>query len=255
MPKADEDAFDRRPLHERIAADLRDEIMSGTLAPEADLPSTQRLKERFAASNATVQKALQLLKGERLVVGRPGAAVTVREHRQETVRPADYAQPPGPGEPYPLLAQAAGRGKRADIRLLEVAGVRPPADIAAALELTVSGTAVMRRQLILHDGDPVELATCYYPVALARGTPITVARKIRGGVPALLAELGHSPRRTVDRVSARVPTQEQYEALRLPGDLPILRTLRVVYDDHDHPIEAMIMAKSGHLHELLYEFT
>ena len=29
------------------AADLRDEIMTGSLAPGANLPSTQRLKERF----------------------------------------------------------------------------------------------------------------------------------------------------------------------------------------------------------------
>jgi GntR family transcriptional regulator len=35
MPKADEEAWDRRPLHERIAADLRDEILGGELEPGA----------------------------------------------------------------------------------------------------------------------------------------------------------------------------------------------------------------------------
>ncbi|MFC8006885.1 winged helix-turn-helix domain-containing protein, partial [Streptomyces olivaceus] len=88
VPRAETEYVDRRSLHERIAADLRDDIMSGELAPGASLPSTARLKERFDASNATVQKALQLLKEEDLVVGRAGASVTGREHRRRTVAPA-----------------------------------------------------------------------------------------------------------------------------------------------------------------------
>jgi GntR family transcriptional regulator len=59
----------------------------------------------------------------------------------------------------------------------------------------------------------------------------------------------------VDHVSARVPTQEQYELLELPSELPILRTFRVVYSDNERPIEATIMAKAGHLYELQYEFS
>ncbi|MEC3997438.1 GntR family transcriptional regulator [Actinacidiphila sp. DG2A-62] len=215
--------FDRRPLHERIAADLRDEIMSGDLAPGSSLPSTQQLKNRFDAASATVQKALQLLKSEQLVVGRAGSAVTVRPHRQETVRPAAFSQPVAPGGPSPLVAEAVARGRSAVVRLLEVGEVRPPADVAAALRLHGDDTAVMRHQLLLHDGEPVEL--------------------------------GYPPRRTVDLVSARVPTQEQYEALRLPGNLPVLRTLRVVHSDDDLPVEATVMAKAGHLHELRYDFT
>lgn len=59
----------------------------------------------------------------------------------------------------------------------------------------------------------------------------------------------------MDRVSARVPTQEQYQALNLPSGLPVLRTLRVVYSDEQRPIEATVMVKAGHLYELQYEFT
>lgn len=59
----------------------------------------------------------------------------------------------------------------------------------------------------------------------------------------LLAELGYPPRLSVDRVSARVPTQEQFTALRLPGDLPVLRTLRVVRSDGDLPSRTRKKAK------------
>ncbi|WP_414168535.1 GntR family transcriptional regulator [Streptoverticillium reticulum] len=235
VPKAEDNACDRRSLHERIAADLRDEIMSGDIAPGDRVPSTRQLKSRFVASNATVQKALQVLKAEGLVVGRPGASVTVRPHRQRTLRPA-------------------WRPRRDGSRLLDVAEVRPPADVAAAMNLMRNGTALLRSRIVLFDDEPVELVKSYYPLDIARGTPMMEHRTIGEGAPALLAELGHPPRRCVDQVSARVPTQEQYRALEMPGDLPVLRTFRVIYGDGDRPIEVSVMAKAGHLQELEYGF-
>ena len=246
---------DPRSLHERIAADIRDEIMTGDLAPGAKLPSTAQLKARFDASNATIQKALQVLKDERLVIGRAGAAVTVREHRQRTMRPAAFMAPAGSSEPYRWLTEAAKHGTQAHSTLLDVAEVRPPADVSSALNLAENETALLRHQVLSIDGEPVELVKSYYPLAIAQETPIKDKRKIKGGTPTLLAELGYPPLLSVDRVSARVPTQEPYQALNLPSDLPVLRTLRVVYSDGQRPIEVTVMVKAGHLYELQYEFT
>ncbi|MFF5130760.1 GntR family transcriptional regulator [Streptomyces syringium] len=254
VPKTEVDSLDRRSLHERIAADLRDEIMSGDLPPGANLPSTTQLKARFDASNATVQKALQLLKDEHLVIGRPGAAVTVREHRQRTMRPAAYMAPSKAGEPYRWLTEASKQGGQARSKLIEVAEVAPAADVSAALRLPEGGMALLRCQLLLINDEPVELVKSYYPLEIVRGTAMTERRKIKGGTPTLLNDLGFPPRLSVDRVSARIPTQEQYNALRLPSDLPVLRTLRVVYSDNERPIEATVMVKAGHLYEMQYEF-
>lgn len=255
VPKAEPDAPDRRSLHERIAADLRDDIMGGELPPGAKLPSTTHLKARFDASNATVQKALQLLKDEGLVVGRAGAAVTVREHRQRTMRPAAFMAPAAPGEPYRWLTEAANHGASARTTLLDVAESRAPADVRTAFGLPEDGLALLRAQLLLIDDEPAELVRSYYPLDIARGTALMERRSIRGGTPTLLADLGHPPRRSEDRVSARIPTQAQYQALRLPSSLPVLRTFRVVYSDDERPIEATVMVKAGHLYELQYEFT
>ncbi|CAM5593401.1 hypothetical protein GCM10010329_48770 [Streptomyces spiroverticillatus] len=255
VPRTDTAAADRRPLHERIAADLRDEIMSGDLPPGGKLPSTAQLKERFDASSATVQKALQLLKEEGLAVGRAGSAVTVREHRQRTMRPASYMAPAPAGEPYRWLTETSKLGANPHSTLLDVTETAPPADVAARLGLAQGETAVLRRQLLTLDDEPVELVASYYPADIARGTPIAERCKIRGGTPALLAELGFPPRLSIDHVSARVPTQDQATALRLPGNLPVLRTLRVVLSDAERPIEATVMVKAGHLYELQYEFT
>ncbi|MER6255868.1 GntR family transcriptional regulator [Streptomyces sp. NPDC001584] len=255
LPNSGAEGLDPRPLHARIAADLRDEIMSGELAPGAKLPSTTLLKARFNASNATIQKAVNLLKDEGLVVGRAGAAVTVRENRQRTVRPAGSLAPAANGTAYPWLAELAERESAASTTLLAVLDVRVAGDIAAALGRPEGTPAVCRRQLISIDNEPAELVSSYYLPEIAHGTALAEPRRIRGGTPTLLTELGHPPRHSVDRVSARVATQEQYAALRLPGELPVLRTLRTVYDEDERPIEVTVMVKAGHLYELRYEFT
>ncbi|MCX5407912.1 GntR family transcriptional regulator [Streptomyces sp. NBC_00335] len=245
---------DPRPLHARIAADLRDEIMNGDLAPGSKLPSTSQLKSRFDASNATIQKAVRLLKDEGLALGRAGAAVTVRDTRQRTVRPSGSLTPAVDGASYPWLTEASEPARAAHSTLLAVEEVSVVGDVAAALGLPEGSAAVCRRQLITIEGEPAELVSSYYPPDLARGTALAEPRRIRGGTPTLLTELGFPPRHSMDRLSARVATQEQYTALRLPGDLPVLRTLRAVYGAEGQPIEVTVMVKAGHLYELQYEF-
>ncbi|WP_460702675.1 GntR family transcriptional regulator [Myceligenerans halotolerans] len=41
---------DQRPRHEQVAAELREQILSGDLAPGAQLPSTAQLMARFDAA-------------------------------------------------------------------------------------------------------------------------------------------------------------------------------------------------------------
>ncbi|MFD3802672.1 GntR family transcriptional regulator [Streptomyces sp. NPDC058611] len=250
------DGSDPRPLHVRIAADLRGEIMSGGLASGAKLPSTAQLKNRFDASNATIQKAVQLLKSEGLVIGRAGSAITVRQNRQRTVRPAGSLAPAGDGTTYPWLARAVTeQSAAARVTLLSVEEVPVAGDVATALGLPGGGRAVRRYQLITLDGEPAELVSSYYPLDVAHGTALAAARRIRGGTPTLLTGLGFPPAHSTDRISARIATQEQYAALRLPGDLPVLRTLRTVCDGDHRPVEVTVMVKAGHLYELQYEFT
>ncbi|MFD5814761.1 GntR family transcriptional regulator [Streptomyces sp. NPDC127038] len=253
-PTAESATADPRPLHERIAADLRDQINAGDYPPGTAIPSTEQLKTRFNASNATVQKALGLLKREGLVVGRAGSSVQVRGLRRQIMTPALYSAPAAPGGRYRWIAEAERRGQSGTSKLLEVGEVVPPGDVREALGLDEGQRAVLRKQILFLNEEPCELVKSYYPLDLAAGTALMLRKRIRGGSPALLAEAGYPPARTLDRVSACIATQEQYEALQLPSDLPVLRTLRVVLSQDDRVIEVTEMAKASHLYELQYEF-
>lgn len=227
---------DRRPRHEQIAAELRDQILSGDLAPGTQIPSTAQLVTRFDAANATIQRALRNLKDEGFLDSRVGKGVYVRATRPFVVDVAAYLPPDG--------------GFRYD--LLDVEEVTPPADVALALRLPDDGQAVRRRRLLLHDGVPVELSMSYYPAGLVAGTPLTGPGKVRGGAPTVLADLGMPEQAFTDRVSARQPTTEEVDLLALPDGVPILRQLRTVLTHGDRPVEVSVLIKGAHLYELQY---
>ncbi|MEU3463671.1 GntR family transcriptional regulator [Streptomyces sp. NPDC006733] len=243
---------DPRPAHQQIAAQLRDRIMARRWEPGSKFPSTQQLMSEFGVAGTTIQKALQVLKAEGFAVGHPGKGVFVREQPNHTIVPASYIQPSQGGAPYSWVERAAERSRTGSTRILDVAEVPAPHDVAEALGLADGATAVLRSRLMLLDDEPAELVHSYYPVELARGTPLADRRRIRGGSPTLLAELGHPPREFVDRVSARPPTTDELTALELPAEVCVLRTFRVVHSDGGRPIEVTVMVKAGHLYELEY---
>ncbi|MEN3308815.1 MAG: GntR family transcriptional regulator [Micromonosporaceae bacterium] len=228
---------DGRPRHQQIAAEIRARIMSGELAPGTQLPSTPNLVTQYTAANATIQRALATLKEEGFLISQVGKGVYVRDRQPHVVEVAAYFAPSPRGYSY---------------QLLEVAEVRPSADVMLALGLAEGDVAVLRHRLLLHDGEPVELSWSYYPAELARGSDLAKRGKISGGAPRVLAELGHPQRDFVDRLSARLPTTEELEILELPDDVPVIRQSRVIYSSQARPVEASILVKGAHLHELVY---
>ena len=220
---------DGRPRHQQIAADLRALIMSGDL--RGSLPTTHELMETYRVGSPTVQRAVQVLKDEGFAEGRRGSGVYAVA--RVAIDSVAYI-PPEHGYAY---------------RLLEVAEVVPPAAVREAFGIAPEGSAVMRHRLMtLHDV-PVELSWSYYPMSVAAGTPLTEHRRIEGGASALLAQLGLSPSTYEERITARLPTTAELEALELPDDVPVLRQFRVLYTEDAHPVEATIMVKGGHRYE------
>lgn len=243
---------DNRPPARQIAAELRAEILSGEHPPGSQLPSTAQLMERFGVPNQTVQNAVSALKEEGLVEGQRGRGVFVRAGALQIIEPERYLTPAEPGQAYAWMTQAEGVGRRGSIDLLGVKRVPAPAEIARVYGVEPGVLLVCRRQLLRIDGEPVEYVRHYYNPEIADGTPLEVDRKIRGGTPTLLAELGYPPRTVLDTVSTRPPTSEEFVALDLPAEIPVLRTFRVILSDGDRPVEVSILIKAGHRHELRY---
>jgi len=228
---------DERSQQQKIAADLRSKIMSGELVPGQRIPSTAELAARYGSSPGTANKATKLLQGEGFVYSHSGKGVFVRERHPFIVRTAAYFDPAQRNVTY---------------KLLDVLEVDAPREIAAALG---EERAVVRRRLMLREEEPVEFSESYYPLSIVAGSALTRRSKIRGGAPAVLAELGYPQRTFIDRVSIRPPTTEEAEMLELPEGIPVFRQFRVVYSEDERPVEVSVLIKGGHLYELMYRQT
>jgi GntR family transcriptional regulator len=211
--------------------------MAGELLTGAQLPSIPTLVTTYRAATATIQRALGALKAEGSVYSETGKGVYVRDRQPLVVQATAYLVPTRDGYAY---------------RLLDVSEVVPPLEVARSLDIAADELVVVRHRLLLHSGEPVELSWSYYPSTIARGTELAGRKKISGGAARVLADLGHRQQEMDDRVSARMPTSEEVDALSLPPYVPVIRQFRIVRSDAGRPIEVSVLIKGSHLHELRY---
>ncbi|MGW4109502.1 GntR family transcriptional regulator [Actinosynnema sp. NPDC004786] len=71
------DATDRRPAYQQIADDLRKFIASDEIEVGDKLPSLAELQAKYGRAVMTLQKALDLLRNEGLVISRQGEGTIV----------------------------------------------------------------------------------------------------------------------------------------------------------------------------------
>ncbi|MFF4604570.1 GntR family transcriptional regulator [Streptomyces sp. NPDC001339] len=164
-----------------------------------------------------------------------------------------YLTPRKEGQPDAWGAEAAARGRRGRQRIVHAGEIAAPAEIADCLGIAEGESVVVRRRVMYLDDAPCELTDTYYPAHIARGTRLAGTAKIPGGAVSLLAELGHTGARVREDVIARMPSDEEREALQTGTDEPVLQLTRVTLDGDDRPIQVDRMAMPGHLQRLRYE--
>lgn len=218
---------DPRPISQQIAADLRAQILSGDLAES--LPSFSQLAATYGASVNACQNAVQILKAEGLVTGRQGVGLVVHRPEVTVIEAGAYFEP---------------RRGRLRYDLIEVAPCAPPVGVRALLG--EASAAVLRKMVMVVDGQPVELIRNFYPMSLAGGSALEQEGRIAGGAHPVLASLGAAPSRLVDVLSDRQPTRDEMKHLRLPGYASVIQTLRVVYDAGGRAVEVSVLVKGGH---------
>ncbi|WP_309049076.1 UTRA domain-containing protein [Streptomyces sp.] len=125
--------------------------------------------------------------------------------------------------------------------LTEVAEVDPPTEVAKALRLPSREKVIVRRRSILLDGDVIELADSYYPAPVARGTGLAEKKKIKGGAPTLLAELGYKPRHVHEDLEFTSASESERTMLVLPEGAVVLRLLRTTFTADGSPYEVQLM--------------
>lgn len=244
--------YDRRPAFGQVADALRQRIISGDLAPGDQLPSFSQIQEQYGVAVTTAQRAIRALKEEGLIEGHPGKGNFVRQERKIVTLSASYVKPDEGGKWTSWRAAAREQGMEGTQTIDEVADVEPPHQVADALRLPDGGRAIVRRRTMYLDGKPVQLADTYFPPEIAEGTPLARPEKVRGGVAALLDEMGYRTAECDEFVSARMPLGREVRSLDLKEGVPVIELFRVTKAAADAPVQCEVFVLAADRHRLRY---
>ncbi|MGI5252506.1 GntR family transcriptional regulator [Actinacidiphila glaucinigra] len=208
------------PKYVRLAQTIQGRIEDGTYPPGSLVPSENQLVQAFGMSRPTVVRALELLKRDGWLESRQGFGTIVRG-RPEVVEQRDRRG-----------REALERDEsRIPGRLVEVGEVQVPRRVASLLGLPQGAKALMRRLLVEEDGEPVELASSYFPAGLVEGTELGSSGPLAESPRAHL-EARKKVRfdHVTERVSARLAGDEDAGLLGLTAGDPVLGVLVVASD-------------------------
>lgn len=237
-----------RAVFRQIADQLREAIDRGRFAEGSKLPSEAELVEHYGVSRMTVRNSFSVLQGEGLVRAEHGKGVFVRPRppvrRLASDRFARRHRTQGKAA-FPVEADAVGG--RPQVDSLEVKEVKASPDISARLGSVRRVLSRYRRYL--HDGRPVEFATSYIPLDIARGTQIAEPNSGPGGIYARLEELGHRLDHFEEEVRARMPTPAEVKVLNLASGVPVFQLIRTAFDTDGRAVEVCdtIMAADAYV--------
>jgi GntR family transcriptional regulator len=244
--------------YRRIADDLREQILSGQLAPGERMPSEHDLAQRYSTSRPTVRRAIAVLRSEGMITTGQGSGTFVRAkpNVRLCVTGTNYRRHRALGLPG-FNAQVLEQGQSPRQDITEVASTTAPPDVASKLDLDEGSAVIVRRRIFLADNMPVALTDSYYPMDMAAGTAIEQPDRVPGGVHALIEDengpIHRRIARSEDDVTARMPTPDEARVLGLPQGVPVFRVLRTVYDADDRPVEVQDTVAAADRHEFRYE--
>ncbi|MDQ2709327.1 MAG: GntR family transcriptional regulator [Actinomycetota bacterium] len=246
----------RPALSRQIAADLRESIVTGMLAPGALLPSERELIQRYGTSKTTASKAIALLQAEGLVRAELGRGTFVRDRPplRRVSAAQRHAEHRSSGKPI-FDTEAIAQGQVPSRQMLEIGRTTAPPDAAQWLETPPGTEVVVRKRLQLLDEQPTVISTSYYPLWLAGGTRLESPAALPEGPDELIENLGHHFSRGVEVFRARMPTLEEGRLLRLSPGVPIVQMWDIDYDEVGRPLQAAQDLYAGDRHEFAYEWT
>lgn len=217
------------PKYLCVAQAIEGRIEGGSYPPGSLIPSEHQLVQSFGISRPTVVRALDLLKRDGWLESRQGYGTIVRG-RPEVLMPGERR------------GRVALERAEADIpgRVLDAGRAPAPPRVASVLGIPRGTEVLVRRLLVERDGEPVELTTSYFPLALAERTELAERGPLAEGLRAHLeARTKTRYDHVLERISARLPDDKEAALLAVTGGSPMLSILVVACDASGQAVHVM----------------
>jgi GntR family transcriptional regulator len=234
--------------HRQIAAQIRAQIRRGDWAPGERLPSIPAIAQMYGVAKQTVQRTIDQLRIEGVLITKPGSGTFVRGTRRKLNRLSRGRY--GPRRGY--HADLAARYRQ---QLTEVGRSPATEEVADAFGVPAGTELVARKHVVRTTEAIVEVGASWLRPADADGT--SLARMESFGRP-LYQEVedvtGRVYATATDSVTARLPTREECEVLQIRPDTPVLHLLHIAYDADHRPIEVAVATWPGPMTALTEDY-
>ncbi|MDJ1132808.1 GntR family transcriptional regulator [Streptomyces iconiensis] len=232
------EADESKPVYQRIADDLRQQIDEGTLPVGARIPSRSELKRAYEASDQTVDRAVRVLKSGGYAEGQFGRGVFVTDRA-----PVGTLLRSTGAVDSPFAASIACMGKETGSAVVWEATSttsQAPEKIAVRLGIEPDDPVMCTQYEYLADRRPVQLATSWEPLEITEGTDVMCPERgpyARRGVRGRLAAIGIRVVRAVELVGARPATGPEAETLGCSPGQCVTAVERTHYDEDGRAVE------------------
>lgn len=204
---------DNRPPYARIAGHYRDLIGSGELSPGDLLPSIKALASKHGVSTATADRAMKVLREEKLVRGIQGVGTEVM------ARPVSLSSGAERHDRGSKTQSSWGVGEKSSGHTAGI--VAAPEDVALVLGIS-PGDDVIRRSRVYRDSlGIVSHSTSWIPAEFARVVPeLARSERLKGGLSLNLVAraTGRHAVKRVDEETARIATAQDLKLLELEAN-------------------------------------
>jgi GntR family transcriptional regulator len=234
--------------HRQIAAALRAQIRRGDWGPGERLPSIPAIAAQYGVAKQTVQRTIDALRIEGLLITKPGSGTYVRGTRRRLNRLSRGRY----GIQRGYHADLAARYRQ---QLVEVGRSAAPAEVADAFGVAPGVELVVRRHLVRTQDAVVEVGASWLKPTDTAGTSLERMEAFGRPLYQEVEEVtGRRYRTATDQVTARLPTREEAELLAIRPDTPVLHLLHVARDESGRPIEVAVATWPGPVTALTEEY-
>ena len=208
-----------------IADAFRQRILAGEYGTSGRLPSLRLLADEYGTTRETMNKVVQRLQAEGLLVSQGRAGVFVSKPRTRI---------PGITVRFDLYLQEQGLTP-VETNIDEPAVVSAPSEVARVLGIAEGAPVVRRMRLQGTATTPYRLAENFYPIDLAGGSILEQMQKdARFDVMLAIKEAhGKVIKRVHEDVIGRLPISHEQELLKIVRNAPVLEVQRTNYAEDD----------------------
>ena len=214
--------------YEKIAFDIKEDILSEKYKPNEQLPFEKELCEKYNVSKMTVKKALDLLVNDGLIIKRRGSGNFVKDITEKEIqRIIEKKQFSG--------LTTTSIGHKVTSKVLEFKIINATKEIADILKIEEDEFIYFVHRVRYVDDKAVVIEKTYIPLNLIPGMKLADVKKSIYGY--IKDKLGLNIQSAHSTVRAMKSDELDRKYLNLEKDEPILEVERVAYLDNGKVFE------------------